>query len=87
MDFIYPKGNTSILVPKDLNGVKGSAVFHVVHKDEKAILYWFLNETFLGKTKSTHKIEVNPKKMGERRIIIIDNKGNKLEKRVQFIEE
>jgi hypothetical protein len=46
-----------------------------------------LNETFLGKTKSTHKIEVNPKKMGERRIIIIDNKGNKLEKRVQFIEE
>ena len=87
MDFIYPKGNTSILVPKDLNGVKGSAVFHVVHKDEKAILYWFLNETFLGKTKSTHKIEVNPKKMGERRIIVIDDKGNKLEKRVQFIEE
>lgn len=85
MDFIYPKGNATILIPKDLKGEKTSTIFHAVHKSENATLFWFLDDTFLGKTKSTHKIEVNPSKTGLRKIIIVDEKGNRIEKKVEFI--
>jgi penicillin-binding protein 1C len=85
MDFIYPKGNATILIPKDLKGEKTSTIFHAVHKSENATLFWFLDDTFLGKTKSTHKIEVNPSKTGLRKIIIVDEKGNRIEKKVVFI--
>tara|TARA_Y100000385_G_scaffold82507_1_gene84472 strand:- start:764 stop:3076 length:2313 start_codon:yes stop_codon:yes gene_type:complete len=85
MDFIYPKGNSSILIPKDLKGVKNPIIFHAVHKNENAILFWFLDEQFIGKTKSTHKIEVNHANIGIKTVIVIDEKGNKIKRKINFI--
>jgi penicillin-binding protein 1C len=87
MDFIYPKNNTSIYIPKELNGNRSKTVFHAVHKDENATLYWFLDEAFLGKTKSTHKIEVDNKSVGEKLLIVVDNQGNEVKMKVSFLSK
>jgi penicillin-binding protein 1C len=86
IDFIYPKGNTAVLIPKDLEGKKGRAVFHAVHKNETATLYWFLDETFIGTTNGNHKIEISPEYGGKRKIIVVDNNGYRVEKNIFFIE-
>lgn len=85
MAFIYPKDNSSILIPKDLNGEKSSTIFHAVHQNKDAVLFWFLDAEFLCKTTGTHKAVVNPKKGGIRTIIIVDNFGNRIEKKIKFI--
>ncbi len=85
MDFIYPKGNISILIPKDLNGIKKSIILHAVHKNENATLFWFLDEQFIGKTKGTHKVEVSSVSKGKKTIIAIDEKGNRIERKINFI--
>ena len=65
MAFIYPKDEyTSIFIPKDLEGKESQTIFHVAHKDHDAILYWFLDDKFLGKTISTHKLAFNPNNLG-----------------------
>jgi penicillin-binding protein 1C len=87
IDFIYPKGNTSVLIPKDLEGKKGRAVFHAVHKNETATLYWFLDDIFVGTTNRNHKIEISPKYGGKRKIIVVDNHGYRVEKSIFFIEK
>jgi len=87
IDFIYPKGNTSVLIPKDLEGKKGRAVFHAVHKNETATLYWFLDDVFVGTTNGNHKIEISPKYQGKRKIIVVDNNGYSVEKSILFIEK
>jgi penicillin-binding protein 1C len=87
IDFIYPKGNTSVLIPKDLEGKKGRAVFHAVHKNETATLYWFLDDIFVGTTNRNHKIEISPKYGGKRKIIVVDNNGYRVEKSIFFIEK
>jgi len=87
IDFIYPKGNTAVLIPKDLEGKKGRTVFHAVHKNETATLYWFLDDTFIGKTKINHKIEISPEYSGKRKIIVVDNNGYRVEKNIFFIEK
>ena len=86
MDFIYPKENSSILIPKGLDGVKSSTIFHAVHQDKDASIFWFLDDAFLCTTKGTHKAIVNPKKRGLQTIIIVDNYGNRLEQKIKFIE-
>ena len=87
IDFIYPKGNTAVLIPKDLKGKKGRAIFHAVHKNESAVLYWFLDDAFLGKTTGNHKIEISPEYSGKRKIIVVDNNGYRIEKGIVFIEK
>ena len=81
------KGNTSVLIPKDLGGKKGRAVFHAVHKNETATLYWFLDDIFVGITNRNHKIEISPKYGGNRKIIVVDNNGYRVEKSIFFIEK
>jgi penicillin-binding protein 1C len=87
IDFIYPKGNTCVLIPKDLVGKKGRAVFHAVHKNETASLYWFLDNIFVGTTNGNHKIEISPEYEGKRKIIVVDNNGYRVEKNIFFIEK
>ncbi len=87
MDFIYPKNNTSIYIPKELSGKRSKTVFHAVHKDENATLFWFLDEQFLGRTKGTHKIEIDNKSIGEKILIVVDNQGNEVKMKVRFLSE
>ena len=86
MAFIYPKDeNTSIFIPKDIEGKESETIFHVAHKDNDATLYWFLDNTFLGKTTSTHKIAFKPKTNGVKNIIVMDQFGNMIRKKIEFL--
>ena len=88
MAFIYPKDeNTSIFIPKDLEGKESQTIFHVAHKDHDAILYWFLDDKFLGKTISTHKIAFNPNDLGLKTISVMDQFGNVLRKKIEFLSD
>ncbi len=77
MDFIYPNTNASLMVPVDLDGEKQKIVFKVVHASPDAIIYWHLNDTYLGQTTDPHEIELDPDS-GKHIVTIVDEEGNRI---------
>ncbi len=77
MDVIYPKNLTKILIPVELDGSKGKAVFEIAHRNTNTIIFWHLDNTYIGETKNTHRMEIDAKP-GKYKMTLVDNQGETL---------
>jgi len=75
MAFIYPSEKSKIYLPKDLNGEKEMVIFKASHRSPDAILFWHLDDNFLGSTEEFHDMKVMTE-AGQHRITIVDEDGN-----------
>ncbi|MCP4217766.1 MAG: penicillin-binding protein 1C [bacterium] len=82
MSLVYPSKGTSIYIPVDLDGKPGSAMFRAVHRTPDTAIFWHIDDRFIGRTSTFHQVTVNPAP-GRHRLILMDEKGNRLER--QFI--
>ena len=82
MEMIYPKQSTKITIPIDIDGTMSQTVFKAAHRDPLAIVYWHLDDTYIGSTQSFHHQALNPLP-GKHLLTLIDEQGNRLE---QFFE-
>lgn len=57
---IYPKNNSHIYIPVELDGTPGAAIFRAAHHNSEGILYWHLDETYLGSTTVLNQLELAP---------------------------
>jgi penicillin-binding protein 1C len=78
MEFIYPKHSTKIYVPIELDGQTGKTVFEAAHRATDAVIYWHLDEEYLGSTKGTHQMALSPEP-GKHVITLVDQQGERLE--------
>lgn len=74
---IYPKPQSRIYVPVELSGEMGKTVFEATHRDKKAILFWHLDEEFIGVTEGIHQLTLRPKE-GEHVLKVIDEQGQEV---------
>jgi len=81
MKFIYPTEKSTIFLPKNFDGKKNELVLKVAHSNSEAILFWYLDETFLGSTKEIHEFSV-ALKSGDHQISVTDNFGNEIHKQI-----
>ena len=77
MDVIYPKDLTKILIPVELDGSKGKAVFEIAHRNTNTIIFWHLDNTYIGETKNTHRMEIDAKP-GKYKMTLVDDLGETL---------
>jgi penicillin-binding protein 1C len=77
MDMIYPKNRSSIYIPVDLGGKQGYTVFKVAHRNPDFVIYWHLDEQFIGTTHEIHQKALSPKR-GDHRLLLIDQNGETL---------
>jgi penicillin-binding protein 1C len=84
MDFLYPNATGKIYVPIDLDGKTGRVVFEAVHRDQAAVLYWHLDDRYLGPTETIHQmaLELSP---GRHLITIVDANGNRLSRAFEVL--
>jgi penicillin-binding protein 1C len=75
MSIEYPKPNSKIFVTRDFDGEYQSIVCSAVHQLKNQILYWYLDEKYLGQTNGKHKIDFIPDP-GEHTLTVIDAFGN-----------
>lgn len=73
MDVIYPKDLTKLLIPIELNGRKGKAVFEIAHRNTNTTIFWHLDNTYIGKTKSIHRMEIDSKSWKHKMTLVDDN--------------
>ncbi len=86
MSFIYPSSNVRILVPVELDGSPGKALFEIAHRRPETIVYWHLDGNYIGQTKGIHQIGLNPS-TGGHEISVIDEKGNILTKKFEIVSK
>ncbi len=78
MDIIYPKNNSKIYIPVDLDGKPGSAVFRVAHRNTETMVYWHLDEHFTGTTTQIHQMALSPVQ-GMHKLTLVDQNGERLQ--------
>ncbi len=86
MQLIYPKYPTKIYVPKDLDGEWSRTVFSVAHVDPETLIYWHIDNQFIGKTETFHNMELNPSP-GKHILVLVDEKGQRLEQAFEIIHK
>ena len=78
MDLIYPKPDSKIFIPRELNGVAGNVVFELAHRNPDTIVYWHLDGDYLGSTKGSHHLPLNPG-AGKHFLTVVDEAGESLD--------
>jgi penicillin-binding protein 1C len=85
MEFLYPKKSTEIYVPVQLDGKTGKAVFEVAHRSSDAIVYWHLDDEYLGYTKEFHQMALSPE-AGNHQLTLVDQNGERVELSFEILE-
>jgi penicillin-binding protein 1C len=78
LSLIYPRANGEIYVPVELDGTRGRTVFEAAHRNPGFLIYWHLDEEFLGTTRDIHQIALDPEP-GLHTLTLVDENGERLE--------
>jgi penicillin-binding protein 1C len=74
MELIYPTEVLKIFVPREIDGSPGKTIFEMAHRNPDAVLYWHLDNEFIGTTKGIHQIALTPS-VGKHYLTVIDDNG------------
>jgi penicillin-binding protein 1C len=77
MEMIYPQSNSRLYIPVDLDGKPGSTVFKVAHRHPQHLVYWHLDDHFIGITVQNHQMALSPEK-GFHHLTLVDETGESL---------
>ncbi|MCI4670563.1 MAG: penicillin-binding protein 1C [Bacteroidia bacterium] len=78
MQLIYPAvPNSKIYIPKDIDGSLSETVFEATHRKNDAVLFWHLDDSYIGTTSNFHEMALRPKK-GKHTLTLVDEYGEYL---------
>jgi len=83
MDFIFPKGNSSVFLPKGFDGKINEVVLKIAHTKPETRVFWYIDNEFIGVTKQFHEMPIQPIP-GMYVITILDELGNELKRRIEI---
>ncbi|MFN4079586.1 MAG: penicillin-binding protein 1C [Saprospiraceae bacterium] len=82
MQFVYPRGASSVYIPVELDGEEGKVVFKVAHSLPSAQLFWHLDGIWCGTTRHFHEMALQPEP-GKHTLAVIDESGARIEQRFE----
>jgi penicillin-binding protein 1C len=72
-----PEAGSQVFVPRELDGREGRIVFSAAHREENSLIYWHLDDEYLGFTTVFHELETRPPP-GPHTLTLVDGAGNTL---------
>lgn len=84
-ELIYPNQFTKVKIPLEQSGEKGFSIFEAAHQNSNAIVYWHLDDQYLGYTQGTHQKGIQTA-IGQHIITLVDEFGNEISQRFEVIE-
>ena len=75
MEFIYPESGAVIFIPRQLDGSIQGITFNLAHRDPAAIVFWHLDNEYVGQTEMIHQLTLNPAP-GKHTVTAVDESGN-----------
>lgn len=86
MAFIYPRNNSKVYIPVDLDGKPGSFVVKVAHRDLSSRVFWDMDGRFVGSTTVPHQMTLAPEP-GWHRLTLTEQNGEVLSIRFMVINK
>lgn len=86
MNLIYPPPGGMIYVPVQLDGQRGAVVFRLIHRQPERLVYWHLDDEFIGTTRHFHEMELAPDP-GDHLLTLVDEEGTLCQRRFRLIEK
>ncbi len=86
MQIIYPKNNAKIYVPKELSGTLGKTIFEVAHRQNSAVVYWHIDDSYVGMTNGSHQLSLYPSE-GMHVLTLVDDNGNTVQRKFEIISK
>ena len=75
MQFIYPTYNARIALPLQMDGARGFMKAELAHNNPASIVYWHMDEEYMGQTQDFHQITLQPS-TGRHTLTAVDSQGN-----------
>jgi penicillin-binding protein 1C len=84
LEILYPQDNARLWIPRDLDGQIQKVTFRVAHREKESLIYWYLDDRYLGSTQNRHNKACLLSK-GVHTLAIVDGDGNLA--RIRFTAE
>ncbi|WMI68763.1 penicillin-binding protein 1C [Mangrovimonas sp. YM274] len=81
MQFIYPKENNTVFLPKDFDGTTNELILQIAHSKPESTVFWYLDETYIGQTETLHEMAILPSN-GEHLITVMDEFGTQTQRKI-----
>ncbi|WP_422861656.1 penicillin-binding protein 1C [Flagellimonas sp. W118] len=78
MEFIYPKNNEEILLPRDLGKISKEIICKLAHQQSESTVHWYLDETYIGSTSNFHELIIETQ-LGNYKLTAVDDEGNRIQ--------
>lgn len=75
LSILYPKPESKIVISTTESGDKSKIIMEAIHRDDNAVLFWHLDDNYLGQTNHIHQFQ-EELKPGKHELKIIDELGN-----------
>jgi penicillin-binding protein 1C len=85
MDMIYPRDESKLYIPVDLDGKRGKVVFRVAHRIPGTKIYWYVDDKFMGTTVDFHQMGLSPAS-GPHILTLTDQNGETLTRNFEIID-
>lgn len=77
MRMIYPREESSVFIPRELSGEKEKIILKAAHTRPNSVIYWHLNDEYIGLTSGFHQMEIQVPS-GNYRLLMVDEMGETL---------
>ncbi len=84
LNVVYPQDQSQIYLPRELDGKLGKVVLRAVPSHPETLLYWHLDNQFIGTTQTFHQQAVQPS-AGQHRLTVVDEAGNRVEREFEVL--
>ncbi|WP_152558160.1 penicillin-binding protein 1C [Altibacter lentus] len=83
MDFIFPKKNEAVLLPKGFDEKVNEVIFKLAHRIPDSVVYWYLDNSYIGATTTFHELAVAPTP-GTYMLTATDQDGNTVRQQIEI---
>ncbi len=86
MEFVYPRDETQLYIPTELNGRPGKVVFEIAHRRPGTKVFWHLDQEYVGETKDIHQFAAAPPE-GQHTLTVVDENGETLTMKIEIVSK
>ncbi len=86
MQMIYPNAFTRIYVPVNLDGTRSHVVFEVAHTTPETVVYWHLDNNYVGTTRQFHELSLQPT-AGRHTLTVVDADGYRISQDFEIVDK
>ncbi|NQX98237.1 MAG: penicillin-binding protein 1C, partial [Flavobacteriales bacterium] len=84
LQLIYPEHNAEIYIPLEISGEKGKVIFKAAHRKQSSTIFWHIDNSYIGSTKSIHEKGLNISE-GEHTLTLVDELGNSITRQFSIV--